>query len=46
MVFGLMLKLDGKIEHFHAPILGNFNAINLTAVLVSYYLGMSIDEIK
>lgn len=41
------VKVDGKIEHFHAPILGNFNAINLTAViLVSYYLGMSIDEIK
>ena len=41
------VEVDGKIEHFHAPILGNFNAINLTAViLVSYYLGMSIDEIK
>ena len=41
------VEVDGKIEHFHAPILGNFNAINLTAViLVSHYLGMSIDEIK
>ncbi len=41
------VEVDGKIEHFHAPILGNFNAINLTAViLVSNYLGMSIDEIK
>ena len=41
------VEVGGKIEHFHAPILGNFNAINLTAViLVSHYLGMSIDEIK
>jgi UDP-N-acetylmuramoyl-tripeptide--D-alanyl-D-alanine ligase len=41
------VEINGKIEHFHAPILGNFNAINLTAViLVSHHLGMSIDEIK
>ena len=41
------VEVGGKIEHFHAPILGNFNAINLTAViLVSHYLGMSVDEIK
>ena len=41
------VEVDGKIEHFHAPILANFNAINLTAViLVSHYLGMSVDEIK
>ena len=41
------VEVNGKIEHFHAPILGNFNAINLTAViLVSHHLGMSIDEIK
>ncbi len=41
------VEIDGKIEHFHAPILGNFNAINLTAViLVSHYLGMSIEEIQ
>ena len=39
--------IDGKQQHFHAPILGSFNAINLTAViLVAYELNMSIDEIK
>jgi UDP-N-acetylmuramoyl-tripeptide--D-alanyl-D-alanine ligase len=41
------IEINGQIEQFHAPILGNFNAINLTAViLVSHYLGMSIEEIK
>ena len=41
------VEVDGKIEHFSAPILGSFNAINLTAViLVAYELGMKIDEIK
>lgn len=41
------LEIDGKQEHFHAPLLGSFNAINLSAViLVSLELGMSIDEIK
>lgn len=39
--------INGEQQHFHAPILGSFNAINLTAViLVAYELGMSIDEIK
>ncbi len=41
------VEINGQLEHFYAPILGSFNAINLTAViLVSHYLGMSIDEIK
>ncbi|MGB3752062.1 MAG: UDP-N-acetylmuramoyl-tripeptide--D-alanyl-D-alanine ligase [Arcobacteraceae bacterium] len=41
------LNIDGKIEHFHAPILGSFNAINLTSViLMAKSLHMSIDEIK
>jgi len=41
------IELDGKVEHFHAPILGSFNAINLTAVILSASkLGMSIDDIK
>jgi UDP-N-acetylmuramoyl-tripeptide--D-alanyl-D-alanine ligase len=41
------IDIDGKVEHFHAPLLGSFNAINLTAViLVAHKLGMSIDEIK
>ena len=41
------LNLDGRCEHFHAPILGSFNAINLTSViLMAKTLGMSIDDIK
>ncbi len=41
------IMINGQQEHFHAPILGSFNAINLTAViLVAHELGMSIDEIK
>ena len=41
------IEIDGQTEHFNAPILGSFNAINLTAViLVAKELGMSIDEIK
>lgn len=41
------VEVAGQIEHFHAPVLGSFNAINLTAViLVAHHLGMSIDEIK
>lgn len=41
------VEVAGKIENFYAPILGSFNAINLTAViLVANYLGMSIPEIK
>ena len=41
------VSIDGKVEHFTAPLLGSFNAINLTAViLTAYKLGMSIDEIK
>ena len=41
------VEIAGNIEHFHAPILGSFNAINLTAViLVAHYLGMDILEIK
>ena len=39
--------IDDKVEHFHAPILGSFNAINLTAViLMAKELGMTLDEIK
>jgi len=41
------ITIDGKVEHFYAPILGKFNAINLTAViLMAKKLGMSIDKIK
>jgi UDP-N-acetylmuramoyl-tripeptide--D-alanyl-D-alanine ligase len=40
-------KIDHHIEHFHAPILGKFNATNLTAViLVAHHLGLSIEQIK
>lgn len=41
------IEINGEQGHFHAPILGSFNAINLTAVvLCAHELGMSIDEIK
>ena len=41
------VEINENLEHFYAPILGSFNAINLTAViLVAHELGMSIDEIK
>ena len=41
------LEINNTIEHFHAPILGRFNAINLTAVILSSLeLGLSIEEIK
>jgi UDP-N-acetylmuramoyl-tripeptide--D-alanyl-D-alanine ligase len=41
------IEVNGKVEHFHAPVLGSFNAINLTAViLVAHKLGMDIEEIK
>ncbi len=41
------VEINGQRENFFAPILGSFNAINLTAViLVAHELGMSIDEIK
>ncbi|HIP13237.1 MAG TPA: UDP-N-acetylmuramoyl-tripeptide--D-alanyl-D-alanine ligase [Arcobacter sp.] len=41
------IEINSVVEHFHAPILGSFNAINLTAViLTSHKLGLSIDEIK
>jgi UDP-N-acetylmuramoyl-tripeptide--D-alanyl-D-alanine ligase len=41
------IEIDGEAQPFHAPVLGSFNAINLTAViLMARKLGMSIDEIK
>lgn len=41
------IEINDKQEHFHSSILGSFNAINLTAViLMAHELGMSIDEIK
>ncbi len=41
------VKLKGNTHRFHAPILGAFNAINLTAViLVAQELGMSVEEIQ
>ncbi|MCT7546761.1 UDP-N-acetylmuramoyl-tripeptide--D-alanyl-D-alanine ligase [Aliarcobacter cryaerophilus] len=41
------VELNGKVEHFYAPILGSFNAINLAAVvLVATHLGMSVLEIN
>lgn len=41
------VEIEGNIEHFYAPILGSFNAINLTAaILVASYLGMDVLHIK
>jgi len=41
------IEINSKVEHFHAPILGSFNAINLTSViLTSIELGMSVDDVK
>lgn len=41
------MELNGKVEHFYAPILGSFNAINLAAVvLVATHLGMSVLKIN
>lgn len=41
------VEIHGQVEHFHAPILGSFNAINLTAVILcAVELGMSVEEIK
>ncbi len=41
------IKINGEVQHFNAPILGSFNAINLTAViLTALELEMSIEEIK
>ena len=41
------LDLDGQREGFRAPVIGGFNAINISAaILVARELGMSIDEIR
>ncbi len=41
------IDIDGKEEEFFAPLLGSFNAINLTAsIKVAIYLGVSIENIK
>lgn len=41
------IEINGQIEHFHAPILGAFNAVNLAACIhVAIEFGMSVDEIK
>jgi len=41
------LEIDNSLYHFEAPILGEFNAINLTAaILVAKELGIGIEDIK
>ncbi len=41
------LELDGKEFHFTAPLLGAFNATNITAaILTARALGMSIEDIQ
>lgn len=40
------LELDGQLIHFEAPVLGGFNALNITAaILLARELGLSIEEI-
>ncbi len=39
--------IDGKEEHFQTPLLGAFNAINLTAaIMIAKRLGVNMDDIK
>jgi UDP-N-acetylmuramoyl-tripeptide--D-alanyl-D-alanine ligase len=41
------LLLDGKEFHFTSPLLGAFNATNLTAaIMVAYELGIKIEDIQ
>ncbi len=41
------LEIDGRTEHFEAPILGAFNAVNITAaILVARELGMDMEAIR
>lgn len=40
------LQIDGKRYHFESPVLGVFNALNITAaILVARELGLEMDEI-
>ncbi|WP_024954639.1 Mur ligase family protein [Sulfurospirillum arcachonense] len=40
------VKLDGKIESFYTPLLGEFNAMNLLACIYAAKSHMSLEEIK
>jgi len=41
------LETEGKTEHFKAPLLGAFNAVNITAaILVAKELGMEMEQIR
>lgn len=41
------LEINKKVYHFEAPILGGFNALNITAaIMVAYELGIDIKDIK
>ena len=41
------LKLDGQSYHFSAPVLGGFNALNITAaVLVAKELGVRMEQLQ
>ncbi len=41
------LKLDGQTYHFSAPVLGAFNALNITAaVLVAKELGVRMEQLQ
>ena len=41
------LEIDSKLYHFEAPILGDFNAINITAaIMVAIEMGFDIKELQ
>ena len=41
------VEIEGKVYHFFAPILGAFNALNITAaILVARELGVPMEEIQ
>jgi UDP-N-acetylmuramoyl-tripeptide--D-alanyl-D-alanine ligase len=41
------LEIDGEIHHFESPLLGAFNATNLTAaILIANELGIKIEDIQ
>ncbi len=41
------IMIEGKLEHFETPLLGAFNAINLTAaIMIAQKLGVNLKDIR
>jgi UDP-N-acetylmuramoyl-tripeptide--D-alanyl-D-alanine ligase len=41
------IMIDEKLEHFETPLLGAFNAINLTAsIMIAQKLGLNLEDIR